>query len=509
MTDIENITNQKEEPDLYKRSIKGGFWVFALKFATQGLGIVKTIIVANCLMLENLGLISIAIILMEILNTFSESGVNAALVQKKTDISDYLNTAWVISIIRGIFLFVVLYFTAPLFASFKVSDENISLAINVMRVMGLCLLIQGFRNIGVVYFQKHMEFHKTFWITLPGTLIDVSLSIILVLIYRSVWGYVVARLVSACVGFVLSYLICPFRPKFHFVPEKAKELWKFGKWIFGSRILGFILERGDDIFVWLYLSPSHLALYERAYRFSNMPATHISQVIGQVSFPAYSKIQDDLPRLREAYLKVLKITALFSVPTAFLIFILGPDFVRLFLKEHLHPMIPVLQILALKGAMKSLGSSLGPLFRSIGKPQMALHLNFAQLIILIITIYPLTKYWGIAGTAMSTVLIGILVNPFFLFRSSQILQCSIWKILLPSLLPVIASFAMAAVIIWIKHFIFVEIGIISFIGSVILSGILYLAFLFSLDLGFKHGIRQLFKEQFLLIQGKIKEYKQS
>ncbi|MHC4988757.1 MAG: oligosaccharide flippase family protein, partial [Planctomycetota bacterium] len=157
-------TNPKEHADLYKRSIKGGYWVFAIKAATQALGFVKSIIVFNFLFNQNLELIIVANLLMAVLTTFSESGFRAALVQKKENIADYLDTAWVIGILRGIVLFVAIYFAAPLFASFRVAAEDVPLAIAVIRAMGVCFLIRAFQNIGTVYFQKELEFHKTFWL---------------------------------------------------------------------------------------------------------------------------------------------------------------------------------------------------------------------------------------------------------------------------------------------------------------------------------------------------------
>ncbi|MHC5164520.1 MAG: oligosaccharide flippase family protein, partial [Planctomycetota bacterium] len=172
MADIE-ITNQKEHPDLYKRSIKGGYWVFAIRFFTQLLGFVKSIIIFNFLFKENLELIIIAGLLMRVLTTFSESGFRAALVQKKEHIADYLDTAWVIGILRGVLLFVAIYFAAPLFASTKMVDpDKIPLAISVIRAMGICFLIGAFQNIGTVHFQKELQFHKTFWLRMAGTLTD-------------------------------------------------------------------------------------------------------------------------------------------------------------------------------------------------------------------------------------------------------------------------------------------------------------------------------------------------
>ncbi len=316
----EQTDHQKEHPDLYKRSIKGGYWVFAIRLATQVLGFVKSIIVFNFLFNQNLELIIVANLLMAILTTSTESGFQAALIQKKEDIADYLDTAWVVGIVRGVLLFVLIYLVAPWFVSFRVAPEDMPLAVGVIRALGACFLIRAFQNIGIVYFRKELEFHKIFWLKMVGTITDIVLSIALVLIYKSVWAYVIARLAAAVVNLGMTYLFCPYRPRLRFVPEKARELWKFGKWLFGLKIIGYILNEGDDWFVWFYLGGGPLKLYRYAYRFANLPATHITSTISQVSFPAYSKIQHDLPRLREAYLKVLQMTALISVPTAFLIF---------------------------------------------------------------------------------------------------------------------------------------------------------------------------------------------
>ena len=62
--------NRKEHPDLDKRSIKGGYWVFAIRAATQLLGFVKSITIFNILFEVNLGLIFIANLLMTALTTF-------------------------------------------------------------------------------------------------------------------------------------------------------------------------------------------------------------------------------------------------------------------------------------------------------------------------------------------------------------------------------------------------------------------------------------------------------
>jgi O-antigen/teichoic acid export membrane protein len=485
----------KEEPTLYKRSIKGGYWVFSLRITSNLLGFIKSLIVANIFFLNDLGIISAAIMMMEVLSTFTQTGFEAALIQKKGDIRDYLDTVWTAGIVKGILLFGILYVCAPLMASFKIPEDKLETAIAGFRVMGITFLLSSLTNIGVIYFQKDLEFHKTFLLSLFSTLADIILSIILVLVFRSIWGVVAARLASSAINTAGSYLLSGYRPRLHFIPSKARELWKYGKWISGQNMLGYLLEAGDDFFVWFYLGVQPLALYRYAFQFAMTPATHISHVISQVSFPAYSKIQNDLPRLREAYLKILKMTAFFSIPMAFIIFALGPDFVKLFFPNRMHLMIPALQILAFKGLNGSLGGTWVPLLRAMGKPEKITHLLIMGLLVLGSSIYLLTKNYGISGTALATMLIGVITGPYGYFMASRVLKCSIFNIIKQCILPLVSALLMILCIVIIRACYFEQISLIGF-GTLIISGsIVYIAATLILDYFFHFEIRTMIFSQ--------------
>jgi O-antigen/teichoic acid export membrane protein len=491
----ERTGNLKEHPDLYRRSIKGGYWLFGLQVTTQFFDVIKSIIVFNFLFSENLELILVANLLMAILTASTESGFHAALVQKKENIEDYLDTAWVIGILRGGLLYLAIYFAAPLFASFRVEPEDVTLAISVIRAMGLCFLIRAFQNIGVVYFQKELQFDKSFWLTMAGTIADIVFSICFLLIYRSVWAVVAARLLSAVINLIMGYVLCSYRPKVHFVPQKARELWKFGKWLFVGNIIRYLLCEGDDWFVWFYLGPQPFTLYRYAYRFTNIPSSHISSTISRISFPAYSKIQHDIPRLREAFLKVFQITAVTAIPVAFLIFMLGSDFVRLFLVKESHAMIPLIKILAVAGLMASLEAAMNPLFRALGKPHKLAFFHSLRLVTLAIIIYPFGKLYSVQGVAFSTVLARIVILPYIVLCFSRLLRSFRWEMFKPLLFPTLSSCLMGATLFFSKRDGILDEGKISFFVAVLLGIVVYMSTLLIFDLFFKCGMLQILREQ--------------
>lgn len=79
---------------LSKKVVRGGIWVFALRITNRGLGFVRTIILARLLAPEDFGLLGIAMLAIATLENFSQTGFQAALVQKKGNVESCLDTAW-------------------------------------------------------------------------------------------------------------------------------------------------------------------------------------------------------------------------------------------------------------------------------------------------------------------------------------------------------------------------------------------------------------------------------
>jgi O-antigen/teichoic acid export membrane protein len=420
---------------LSQRVARGGLWVFALRITNRLLRLISTIILARVLAPSDFGLFGIALLTMAALETFSQAGLNAALVQKKRDVSLYLNTAWTFQAIRGGLLAIFLFATAPYVAAFFGTPA----AKPVLQVIGISTLILGFNNIGVIYFQKELEFHKQFAYQFSGTLANVCVAVSLVLLLRNVWALVFGLLAGNLAQLVMSYFIHPYRPRLRFDQEQFKELFNFGKWVLGSSILTYLVTQGDNIFVGKLLGAAALGFYQLAYQISNIPATEITHVISQVTFPAYSKLQADFRALRGAYLKVLKLTAFLSFPVAGLIFVCAPDFTRILLGEKWLPMIPAIQALVFYGLLRSLGATTGPIFLALGRPRIVTKLQVVQLFLLFILIYPFTLSGGILGTSLAVVFAGLIPNFFVLYKVSKLINCEIRNLFKAIALPMLST----------------------------------------------------------------------
>ena len=490
-----SIATKASIESLSQRVIKSGFWVFSLKITERAFSLIRLIILARILAPHDFGLMGIAMLTMATLETFSQTGFQAALIQKKENTELYLDAAWTIMIIRGFILFTILYFIAPYAAIFFKSPQ----AKPIIRIIGFSILFQAFTNIGVIYFRKELEFNKQFIYQLSGTLADFIVAISAALILRSVWALVFGLLAGNAVRCFVSYLVHPYRPHLSLDLGKAKELFGFGKWVLGSSILVFLITQGDDIFVGKLLGATALGFYQMAYRISNMPATEITHVISQVTFPAYSKLQDNIPKLREAYLKVLQLTAFLSFPIAGLIFVLAPDFTKIFLGEKWMPMVPAMQVLVFAGLVRSIAATTGPIFHAVGKPKIDTKWQIVRLFALAALIYPFTIKWGILGASIVVFLSIFVSNIGFCFKAIKITKCGT-KDFANTMLSSLVGSAIAVLVVsglrsmmdtWIWEFIiFTCVGVLTYLIIIYLS-----------DKFFNYGMQALIKESIQSLRG--------
>ncbi|MFZ1946546.1 MAG: lipopolysaccharide biosynthesis protein [bacterium] len=392
----------EQRTGLLARAVRGGMWVFALSVSQEILALARLVILARLLSPDDFGLAGIAVIALTTLDTLTSTGFDTALIQKKEDIRPYLDTAWTVGVLRGFVVFALVLAAAPWAAAFFRTPEATSL----VRLIGLSMLARSFTSIGVVSFRKDLEFGKQFAWQFAGRLADFVVAVVAGFVLRNAWALVVAFVAGDAVKLALSYALHPYRPRFALDGPKARELFGFGKWVLGIGVLVFLLTQVDNAAVGRLVTPMPMMLgfYQLARRVANVPATEIAHVLANVTFPAYSKLQDATSKMREAYLMTLEIITLVALPVASAIAVLAPEITAGVFGEKWLPAAPAVRILAVWGAIGALASTAEPVLIAVGRPRTLTKYQAINLVVLAGLLVPLTLRWGIQGASLAMVL---------------------------------------------------------------------------------------------------------
>jgi len=110
---IEQSRLLSEDRTLYKRTVSSGGWVLIARVVQQLMAMCRLLVLARFLFPKDFGLLGIALLSLSIIRIFTETGFHEALIQKKEVTDKYLNVVWTIGIIRGLVLYLFLFFLAP------------------------------------------------------------------------------------------------------------------------------------------------------------------------------------------------------------------------------------------------------------------------------------------------------------------------------------------------------------------------------------------------------------
>lgn len=395
----------------YKDFIKGVSWMAALRSITRGLALIKIIILARLLSPFQFGLFGIASLVLSLLETLTETGVNVLLVQEKEGLDKYLNTAWVISIVRGVTISLMLLILAfPVSKFFRTPESAV-----ILLLISVIPLISGFINPSEIKFQKNLEFHKEFIFRMIIFISDMVVSIVLAFVYHSATSIVWGMLTGVVLEVVISFIYINPKPVFKLNTLIFKKAFSRGKWITLSGIFNYIFENIDDIIVGKLINTYSLGLYQMAYKISALPVSEGGEVIHKVTFPFYVKIAKDKKRLRNAFLKVVTIISLIAIPYGLVLVIFSHQIISVILGREWVEIVLAVRVLAVLGVLRAIFGSSSSLFLAVKKQEYITVVTLSAICILAITIVPLVNKLGIFGAGLSALLGWIIAIPVVIF----------------------------------------------------------------------------------------------
>lgn len=326
---------------LKQKTFKGVIWSAVERFSTQGVQFLFGILLARLLTPNDYGMIAMLTIFMAVSQTFIDSGFGNALIRKPDRTESDKATVFFFNIFMAIACYGIIFLAAPFVASFY----NMPQLSDILRVLGINLIIQAFGSIQRLNLTIDLNFKVLAKVTFSGAVVGGTAGLVCAYNGLGVWSLVVQQMTTMTFRVILFWTLVHWRPKTFFNKKSFKNMFGFGSKLLASGLLNTVYDNVYDLIIGKVFAAATLGNYTRASHFAQFPSSNITGIFQRVTFPVLSKIQDDHEKLRSAYLKFLNMATLVVFPLMIGLAALAKPFILLVLTDKWVDAILILQII--------------------------------------------------------------------------------------------------------------------------------------------------------------------
>ncbi len=278
-----------------KKAALGGVWVVAEFGSNQGLRLARSVFLTHMISQQMFGVLGMAGIVIDFVNKMSDVGINLSIIrQRRENEQRFLNTAWTLSVVRGVLVWLVACAMA-LPAAWFYGEPALGLAVPLL---GLSAIMLGASSTKISTYNRDLLFARVTIMKIGARVIGFGATIAWALIAPDNLGVIlVGPLLTGLLIMLASHLMLSGPNNgFAWDRDAVGELFSFGKWVFLATLLTFLIRKGDLLIIGKLEGTEGFAVYVVAYGVANMLPRMCQAICSKVLFPIYSNIQHDRPR---------------------------------------------------------------------------------------------------------------------------------------------------------------------------------------------------------------------
>ncbi len=293
-------------------TLRGIKWSAIGKFSNTLVTFILGVILARILSPADYGIVGMTAIFFAIASVFIDGGFGSALIRKKDLTDEDSSTVFYFNIVVSTFFYVLLFFSSPLIAEFL----RAPILEDLMRVSGLTMVIGSFGSIHFALLTKEVNFKTPAKLNITLCLLQAIIGIIMAYSGYGVWTLVWPNVVCSILRTSSIWVISSWRPKRTFSMKSFKEMFGFGSNLVINSILDKIYVEGTQMIIGRFYTPHTLGYYTKGMSNAKLPSIFLFDVVGGVSYPILSKIQDDdeaLVRVYSKYIRTMSMVVFFGM----------------------------------------------------------------------------------------------------------------------------------------------------------------------------------------------------
>lgn len=393
-------------PTLKQRVLRAGGWSLAGYGLSQVIRLCSILIMTRLLVPEMFGVMAVAQVFMFGLALFSDLGLAQNTIQsRRGDEPLFLNTAWAVQILRGALMWLLaLLLGLALDIAGRIGLLPLGTAYAdpllpaVVAVLSFTALIGGFESTKIGVARRKLSFAGLTKIDLAAQLAAICGMVLWASLDRSIWALVAGGIIGSAVRTVLSHAALPGPGnRWQWENKSFWEIFTFGKWIFLTSILGFLVMSSDRLLLGGLVSSEVLGVYSIAFLVVSAFSNALSRIIGSVGLPAFSEVARESPsRLRETYYRFRMPIDCAALSLAGFLFSAGSLIIRILFDVRYEDAGPILEILALLLVMTRY-DVVDQCYLALGRPKLTIPVeivHIAGMYLLVPVVFHLSGFSG-------------------------------------------------------------------------------------------------------------------
>jgi len=384
-------------------TIRALSWSFLGSIGLQGMRFIIGIVLARLLFPEQFGLVGMLAIFMGVADAFLDSGFGAALIQKREVTQTDTCSIFYFNIVVGLAVTGLLCLAAPWIAAFY----NQPILTPLTRAMSLIIVINSFGLIQNTILTKRIDFKTQTKVSLFASMLSGIIGVTLAAVGFGLWSLVVQQIFSAFFQTLFLWLLNPWRPSLIFSLKSLREMFGFGSRLLAAGLLNQIFENIYPLIIGKLFSATDLGFFTRANTLAEFPARTVSGMVGRVTFPVFSTMQDDPDRLKRGLKKALTTLVLVTFPMMIGLAVIARPLVLVLLTEKWAACVPYVQLFCVPGLLFPLHVMNLNVLQALGRSDLFLRLEIIKKVLIVVNI-AITWRWGISAMIYGMIVMSII-----------------------------------------------------------------------------------------------------
>jgi O-antigen/teichoic acid export membrane protein len=386
----------------YARQALTGFsWQTLYKGLLMLVALAKISILARLLDPQAFGLFSLTLIALGITESLTQTGVNITILQSQRPVRYFLDSAWVVSILRGFLIGTIMLLLGLFMQDYYQEPQLLAL----ITVTALVPVIKGFINPYIVILHKDLRFFQDSLYRFSLVFVESLVAVGLGILTHSVWAMIWALVAGAIFEVIISFIAFKTRPKFAYLHSRGKTILENAKFLSIATVFNYLNENADNFLLGKLVGTHFLGIYHNAYSLSHKANYDFSKSAHHSTIPVFTKLADKTERLTRAFFKSLAALLAFVIAISLPLLLFPHFFVNLILGSQWLDAVPLLRPLVLAGIVQSISNLSYALFLAKKQYQLMNWHLFSSFILMSVLII----WWGGQAHLLGAVL-GILVS---------------------------------------------------------------------------------------------------